>query len=392
LARELKDRRAEARILWNLMLLHSFTGQTRSALDYGEQALAIARELGLREELAYILNDIFRSYIAGGWYDRAWVAVDEARGLWRELGNQTMLADNLSRSARVLFAMGDYERALTMAEEARHIGQAIGNLWGQSFCRMFVGYIYLERGELSRAIETMETCIRLGEQAGFMMTQVGTRADLAWIYGTLGDIQHGLELGRLARTQAEQRLPGFKAWTLACLARLHVMDGDLVTAETVLQEGYQCLNREDFTTHGPVELPLAEAELALARHDYPRAVAVMDELLARLRQIGMRPFLAEALYLKGQALLAQGKIAEARAILIEARTEAEALGSRRMSWRIFTALSRIEAEHGHPAEARQLNQQARDTIEYIAAHIGSFELRTSFLNRPEVHAALSLEP
>src|SRR5689334_3986720 len=55
LARELKDRRAETRILWNLMLLHSFTGQVHAALDYGEQSLTLARELGLREELAYIL-------------------------------------------------------------------------------------------------------------------------------------------------------------------------------------------------------------------------------------------------------------------------------------------------------------------------------------------------
>lgn len=391
LARELKNRRAEARILWSLMLLLSFTGQPHAALDSGEQSLAIARELGLREELAYILNDISRSYIAVGRYDRAWPVLDEARGLWHELGNQTMLADNLSRSARVLFAFGEYERALHMSEEARQIGERIGNLWGQSFCRMFIGYIYWERGELDRAIETMETCIRLGEAAGFMMAQVGTRADLAWIYGTLGDLQHGLELGRAARTLAEGRLPGFKAWTLASLARLQVMDGNLEMAEATLAEGYGCLNRQDLMTHGPLELPLAEAELALAKHDAPRAVAVIDELLARLRQIGMRAFLTDALYLKGQALLAQGKIAEAQTILSEARAEAEALGSRRMLWRIFTALSRIEAEHHHPAEARQLNQQAREVIEYLADHTGNSELRASFLNLPEVRAAFSLE-
>jgi len=391
LARELGDRRAEARILWNLMLLHSFTGQVRAALDYGEQALHLARELDLREELAYILNDLFRSYVGIGQYDRARAVTDEARELWRELGNQTMLADNLSRSARVLFAAGEYERALTLAEEARQIGEVIGNLWGQSFCRMFVGYIYWERGEPGRAIETMETCIRLGEQAGFMMAQVGTRADLGWIYGVLGNIPHGLELGRLAQTQAEQRLPGFKAWALACLVRLHVMEGNLAAAEAVLQEGYACVNREDFTTHGPVELPLAEAELASAQQEYARAVAVLDELMLRLRQIGMKPFLAEALCLKGRALHAQGKIDEAHAVLTEARGEAEALGSRRMLWQILAALSRLEAERGDPVAAGKLHQQARAIIEYVADHIGTSELRASFLERPEVRAVFSRE-
>jgi ATP/maltotriose-dependent transcriptional regulator MalT len=152
------------------------------------------------------------------------------------------------------------------------------------------------------------------------------------------------------------------------------------------------LNGQDLMTHGPFELPLAEAELALAKHDTPRAVAVIDELLARLRQIGMRSFLADALYLKGRALHAQGKIAEAHVVLTEARVETEALGSRRMLWQILAALSQIEAERGHPAEARQLQQQARDTLAYIVEHISPPDLRASFLNQPAVHAIFAFEP
>jgi tetratricopeptide (TPR) repeat protein len=395
LARELGDRTAEAKILWNLMLLNSFTGQLRAAAGYGERALALARDLGLREQLAYTLNDIVRVYIGTGQFERAWAVVDEARGLWRELGNQPMLADNLGRSARILFAVGDYERALLLSEEARQISQAIGNLWGQSFCRMFVGYIYLERGEMARAIETMEECIRLGERAGFMMTQVGTRADLAWIYGTLGAIHRGVELARLACAQAEQQLPGFRAWALACLARLHLMNGDLAEAEAAIKAGYATLNPEDFTTHGPVELPLADAELALAKQAFGHAVAVIEALVARLRKVGMRSFLADALHFKGKALLAQGRVEAARAAWMEARAEAEALGSRRVLWPVLAALAEIEAGRGNTTEAQALRQQARDIIAYIADHCppdpsaGSGQsLRDSFLHLPEVQAVL----
>ena len=387
LARELGDRTAEAKILWNLMLLNSFTGQLRAAAGYGERALALARDLGLREQLAYTLNDIVRVYIGTGQFERAWAVVDEARGLWRELGNQPMLADNLGRSARILFAVGDYERALLLSEEARQISQAIGNLWGQSFCRMFVGYIYLERGEMARAIETMEECIRLGERAGFMMTQVGTRADLAWIYGTLGAIHRGVELARLACAQAEQQLPGFRAWALACLARLHLMNGDLAAAEAAIKAGYATLNPEDFTTHGPVELPLAEAELALAKQAFGHAVAVIEALVARLRKVGMRSFLADALHFKGKALLAQGRVEAARAAWMEARAEAEALGSRRVLWPILAALAEIEAGRGNTTEAQALRQQACEIINYIADHCPP-DLRNAFLNLADVRGAL----
>ena len=49
LARALGDRRAEAKILWNLVNLCAFTGRMAEGIQYGEQALRLARELGLRE-------------------------------------------------------------------------------------------------------------------------------------------------------------------------------------------------------------------------------------------------------------------------------------------------------------------------------------------------------
>ena len=59
LARELDDKQAEAKALWNLMLVKTFSGgDPVTAIDYGEQSLAIAREHNLREQLAYTLSDI----------------------------------------------------------------------------------------------------------------------------------------------------------------------------------------------------------------------------------------------------------------------------------------------------------------------------------------------
>src|SRR6185436_16056005 len=44
------DPEGESKILWNLMLLEIFAGSNApQAILYGEQALALARELGLRE-------------------------------------------------------------------------------------------------------------------------------------------------------------------------------------------------------------------------------------------------------------------------------------------------------------------------------------------------------
>jgi tetratricopeptide (TPR) repeat protein len=383
LARELNDRKAEARILWNLMLLHSFTGQGHQAVAYGEQSLAIARELGLQEQLAYTLNDIFRCLMSTSQIERALAVVTEARELWRAVGNQLMLADNLSRSGRIFLTLGDYPGVITASDEARHISETAGNVWGQSFCRMYVGYVYLEQGEPAKTIELMEACVRLSEQAGFVSPQVCTRSDLAWIYGTLGAVEQGLELSRLAQTIAEQRLKSFLPWALACRARVLIMHGDLAEAQSVLTQGQVRLDPDDFASHAPIEMPLAEAELALSQHDFARVINVMDKLIARLRQIGVQLFLVDALCLKGQALLAENRLNEAEETLRAGRVTAEALGSRRSLWPILATLSQVQMRRGAEAEAQALRREARVGIDYIAARCPP-DLRESFRNLPEV--------
>ena len=59
LARDLKDREAESRILWNLMMVNMHgLSNPQQAVAHGEESLAIARELGLREQTAYTLSDL----------------------------------------------------------------------------------------------------------------------------------------------------------------------------------------------------------------------------------------------------------------------------------------------------------------------------------------------
>jgi tetratricopeptide (TPR) repeat protein len=390
LAHELGDRHAEAKILQNLMLLDNFSGLLREAVQHGEASLALARELGLRDQVAFTLNDLFRPYASIGEYERARAATDEARQYWIETGDQSGLADNLSRSARIALALGEYDRVIEFAAQALQISQTIANLWGQSFSQMFVGYVYLERGDFTTTIETMKACIRLGDDAGFILAQIVTRAELGWVYGTLGAVDRGLELARAARAMAEQRVPHFRTWILACLARLHVLAGQLGEAETVVGEGYAAFT-EDFAQHAWIELPLAEAELALAKGEPARAIGVLDGLLGRFRQFRIRTFLSEALYLKGRALLGLDRLTDASEVLQAALAEAESLGARRIQWQVLAALSEIEQQGGHAPEAETLRARAKENVDYLAAHTPD-DLRGQFMNLPNVRAVRGTSP
>ena len=58
IARELEDEPSEARLLWHASLVQKFLGHWAEHVRLGKQAAQIARYLGERELLAYVLNDI----------------------------------------------------------------------------------------------------------------------------------------------------------------------------------------------------------------------------------------------------------------------------------------------------------------------------------------------
>ena len=365
-----------------LLFLWGSSDQRRSVV-YGEQALALARELNLREQLAFTLNDLAYGYMSIGQWSAVPAALAESRTLWRELGNLPMLVDNLSNSVLIHLRAGEYEQAVMASEEALSIGRSIGNVWGQAGSQAYVGLVYLERGEPDRAIAIMQESVRLGEQVGHPAPIVETRCDLAWTYGLLGATRDGLELTRLALARAADTY-FLRVYPIAVQARLHLLDGDLASAEAALQAGYRELKPEGLQWFAPILLPLVEAELALARQDGAHAITVLNKLIADLRESRTRLFIADALYLKGKALLALGRLEEADAVLVEARAEAEALGSRRTLWPILIVMSEIDARRGNHAEADSRRRQAREIVEYIADHAGTPELRASFLGLPHV--------
>ena len=187
LARELGDRSAESKALWNLMILNVFSGgDPDEAVDAGERSLAIARELNAREQIAFTLNDLWRPYAAIGDLRAARACLEEARPLWREMGNLPMLCENLSSTSALLGLAGEYDEALALCDEAYAIAGEIGNPWGQSYSLLNAYHIDVDRGNVGRAMDRMRECIQLSELAGFVLPQAITRAELGALYASLG--------------------------------------------------------------------------------------------------------------------------------------------------------------------------------------------------------------
>jgi class 3 adenylate cyclase/tetratricopeptide (TPR) repeat protein len=321
LAHELGDPHAEARALWNLMLLAHYADDDQvQALAYGEQALTLAREHGLREELAYVLHDIANAYLDVGRSQEAWAACEEAGALWRELGNMPMLVDYLANSSWHLYQQGRLDRGLARVEEGLRISRSIKSPWGQAYSLMTLGPLHLAGSEYTQAIQAIQDAIPLAQQADFDVSQELTAA-LGGIYGFLGDLPRSVELLRRVRTQAHKREDQLVAGTMLALVYLHHgHPAQASAAYSDAQELFKAGTSNPTLSIYRMVAPVIEAELACVNGAYERAIALAAAGIEGTR----RPTItADLRRIQGQVLLAQGHLAEAEAALRRARADAE---------------------------------------------------------------------
>ncbi len=386
LARELNDAAAEAKILWNLMLLESRQGTNYTGgIDYGEKSIAIAREHSLREQLAYTLNDLAGMYAFTGEPERGKQYNREARALWREFGNQPMLADNLNVASMMNLLAGEYLAATKTVKESLAISRAIGNEWGEAFAQMWSGVAWLEQGDVTKAIQTMKEGIRVGANS-LKATQIFTRADLARLYGDLGAIAQGISLAERTLATADESYAPLRGWALGSLTHLYIVKGDLAAARTYLQAEptrMEDLNNPRFG----IDLITAQAELALADQDWSRALDIGGSLLEYLRRIKIRQYLPMIMIHVSRAYIGLGQLDPAAALLQEARTLSEEMNARWSLWHILAAQKELEQQRGNFDAAASLTRQARACIAYIVARTPK-EFRKSFLHTALVQRAI----
>ena len=381
MARRLGDRAAEAKALWSIMIADVFGGgDPAHAVEAGEAALVIARELGDREQTAFVANDLWRAHMANGDPGLAQDRLDEARPMWEELGNQVMLCENLALTASTHHLLGWHQRALAEARAALSIAEEIGNAWGQSFALITLYRIRADLGELAPAIAAMERSIDVGLRGGFLYAGVGARAELAALLAYLGETDRPLPLADLALETARGSLA--PAAPVAHIARGRVLLtlGRVEDARLALAEADVGFPVEPDRTAARAAASFARARLALEDGDPDLAARLATEVLDELRARGVRIFVTEALTILARAHLVDGRLDEADRASEEARTEAERLGERRVLWEALAVSARVRERRGDADEAAELRAQARRVVDGITEGLAG-GLRERFLAR-----------
>ena len=105
--------RAEARLLWNLLLANQFAGTPGRPLPLVKRRWLSRANLQPAPADAYTLNDLesIFAYVDAGRTDDALATLRQAHCQWIELGNRPIQADNLSIYGHYPVYEGDFRQS-----------------------------------------------------------------------------------------------------------------------------------------------------------------------------------------------------------------------------------------------------------------------------------------
>ncbi|MEO6061980.1 MAG: hypothetical protein ABIQ99_08585 [Thermoflexales bacterium] len=376
------DRAAESKAHWLILLVSKFSSQAQErGRAAGEASAAIARELGLKEQLAYTLNDIYVIYMTSGESQLGIDALREAESLWRSLGNMPLLADTLTNLGEQRWMGGLLRQGEDTLNEAVQIAVTTGNLWGQAYSKSVLVQILWETGRYGQAIALADEAKDLGKRAGFAISQIMAPCAKAGCLMELGAAALGAAVARSAEAEAIASVPLYLGFPTVTEAQCVIAMGDSEAAAEAMARARKVASPRDISA---IPMALAEVEYAWLVGDDERVITVSIETEKVLAAFGCRVFNGLMRTRKSDAELRLGRLSEAEASARSAIALMDEMGARRGAWRAWAALASALKAQGRADEGVDALGRARQEIAFIAENAGSAELRASFLAMPDV--------
>jgi predicted ATPase/DNA-binding CsgD family transcriptional regulator len=391
LARQIgeRDPRILARTLDSVGNWHTNLEQPGQAVRHHEEALSLFRAADDRRGVAEALNHLGMASFLGGDLFAAQAHIEQAVALLRELDHRRGLASALAtlgivRGASVGDLMAvpptDPGRPQRDAEAALEVAREIEWRAGEAYALSCVANTCLTTGAYTRAAGAARAALRLAEGLDHREWIVHAECTLAML--SLDLLAPAAARAHADRAMAAAPETASLYWTrvsaaLAALASIE--QGDPAGAGSLLR-GVVDLGRAA-QTWAERAIWYAHARLALATGDPATALRLTDALIAAEPNAAPERPVRRLLSLRGEALTALGRLAEAEAVLLAARRAAAERGARPALWRIEAARGRLYAAQGRRPEADAAFAAARAVVEGLVAEVPEGSLRDGFRQR-----------
>ncbi|MBV6452224.1 MAG: Photosystem I assembly protein Ycf3 [Anaerolineales bacterium] len=198
IAREIGDRRGEGNALNNMGLAYADLGDARKAIEFYEQALLIDREIGDRRGEGADLGNLGIAYKNLGDARKAIEFYEQYLSIAREIGDRRGEGKALNNLGLAYAALGDARKAIEFHEPALLIDREIGDRRGEGNALNNLGLAYAALGDVRKAIEFYEKKLVIVHQIGDLRGEASALGNLGNAFATLGEKAKAIEFVRQA--------------------------------------------------------------------------------------------------------------------------------------------------------------------------------------------------
>jgi tetratricopeptide (TPR) repeat protein len=193
-AKLLKDRSSEGTHLGNLGNVHLSLGNFREAIQFGEQALKLYREIGDHfGEESKALGNLGLAFMELGNLLKAIDFYNQQLTIVQKIGDRIGKGNALNNLGLAFMELGDNQQAVEYFEQSLMIKRESGDLRGEGNTLGNLGSIYVRLGYIAKALEFYEQRLNIARKIGDIRGEGNAMNNLGRTYGILNDYHKALE-------------------------------------------------------------------------------------------------------------------------------------------------------------------------------------------------------
>ncbi|YAF95067.1 MAG: tetratricopeptide repeat protein [Nodularia sp. CChRGM 3473] len=168
-------------------------GQYQRAIEFYQQSLAIAREIGDRNGGGCSLNNSGNAYLCLGRYQQAIEFYQQSLEISREIGDHDGEGNSLMNLGNAFLSLGQYQRAINFYKQSLEIFTEIGNCNCENKSLIGLGNAEFSQGQYQQAIGFYKKSLEIFKQIGDRNGEGKSLNGLAIAYRSLGQYQQAIE-------------------------------------------------------------------------------------------------------------------------------------------------------------------------------------------------------
>jgi CHAT domain-containing protein len=193
IAQDLQDQEQQIRVLNNIATRYSDFGQFSQALATYQQALETATSLNNRQLISLVLNNMGSVYRSQGRYPEALKATQESLALAQQIDDRFAQVNRLSNLATNYVDLDNFSQATQCLQQALELARSLGTKGLESTILNNLADAAVGRGDLDGAVKLQQQALDLSQATGSLSQQATNRAGLASIYSVKAEYAKVME-------------------------------------------------------------------------------------------------------------------------------------------------------------------------------------------------------